>query len=176
MSDEETQFPANVVPLRPVSAGAAKNRSEKKWGKPVMDCCGFCILPSLLLRAQRRLGLSATQLALVIQLIDFWWTEDKIPWPKKETIGQRLNLSDKQIQRLVRGLEQHGYVKRIARKTRHGRTSNGYDLSGLVSKLQELAPEFAEAADAKRTVERRGGLKKKRTGVRAAPDPMSNVS
>jgi predicted transcriptional regulator len=162
MSNLAEEFPFNVVPIR--SAGVAKSRSEKKWGKEVMDSCGFCILPSLLLRAQRRLGLSATQLALVIQLIDFWWTEDKIPWPKKETIGQRLNLSDKQIQRLVRGLEQRGYVKRVMRKTRHGRTSNGYDLSGLVVELQKLAPEFAAAADAKRKVERRGGLKQAARG------------
>lgn len=151
-----------IVPIR--SAGVAKSRSEKKWGKEVMDSCGFCILPSLLLRAQRRLGLSATQLALVIQLIDFWWTEDQIPWPKKETLGQRLNLSDKQIQRLVRDLERRGFVKRVVRKTRHGRTSNGYDLAGLVVELQKLAPEFAEAADAKRKVERRGGLKQAARG------------
>jgi hypothetical protein len=45
--------------------------------------------------------------------------------------------------------------------TRHGQTSNAYDLSGLVSKLQALAPEFAAAAEAKRKVERRGGLKTK---------------
>lgn len=101
------------------------------------------ILPALLLRAQRRLGLSPTQLALIIQLSDFWWDDGKIPWPKKETVGQRLNLSDKQVQRIVRDLEERGYVQRVKRVTRHGRTSNGYDLSGLVRKLQELAPEFA---------------------------------
>lgn len=43
--------------------------------------------------------------------------------------------------------------------TKHGRTSNAYDLSGLVAKLNELAPEFTAAAAAKRKVERRGGLK-----------------
>jgi hypothetical protein len=47
----------------------------------------------------------------------------------------------------------------VPRKTLHGRTSNGYDLSGLVLELQKLAPEFSAAADAKRKVERRGGLK-----------------
>jgi biotin operon repressor len=120
---------------------------------------GFCILPALLLRAQKRLGLSATQLALVIQLSDFWWDDGRIPWPKKETLAQRLGLSEKQVQRLVRGLEQRGYVKRLLRMTSHGRTSNGYDLSGLVQKLNELAPEFAAAAAAKRKVEHRGGLK-----------------
>jgi hypothetical protein len=145
---------SNVVPLRP----ATRQRSEKKWGAAVM-ARGFCIIPALLLRAQARLGLSATQLALIIQLSDFWWDDGKNPWPKKETLGQRLGLKEKQVQRHVRALEERDYVKRITRMTRHGRTSNAYDLSGLVSKLAELAPEFAAASDAKRKVERRGGLK-----------------
>jgi predicted transcriptional regulator len=168
MSGEEVT--PKVVPLRPA---VAKTRSEKKWTKPVMDCCGFCILPSLLLRAQARLGLSATQLLLVIHLIDFWWSDEEVPWPKKETLGERLGLSDKQVQRLVRALEQRGYVQRVVRTTRHGRTSNGYDLSGLVRRLQELAPEFAAAAEAKREVERRGGKLKK--GLRARPIAVPSI-
>jgi hypothetical protein len=59
----------------------------------------------------------------------------------------------------VKGLEDRGYVTRQVRMTKHGRTSNAYDLSGLVAKLNELAPEFTAAAAAKRKVERRGGLK-----------------
>jgi len=169
MSDDFSDLSPNVVPLHVPSASTAKNRSERKWGKEVMDCSGFTILPSLLLRAQKRLGLSATELMLVIQLVDFWWTEEQIPWPTKETLGQRLSLSDKQIQRLARGLEERGYVKRVVRKTRHGRTSNGYDLAGLVKRLKELAPEFAEAANANRKVERRGGLRKKGPKMRLVP-------
>lgn len=154
MSEAEKTPTSNVVPLRPT----ARRRSEEKWGIAVM-ARGFCIIPALLLRAQARLGLSATQLALLIQLSDFWWDDGKHPWPKKETLGQRLGLKEKQVQRHVRALEERGYVKRIARVTRHGRTSNAYDLSGLVSKLAELEPEFTEASDARRKVERRGGLK-----------------
>ena len=150
---------SNVVELRPRPPG--RQQSEKKWGVAVMKL-GFCILPALLLRAQRRLGLSATQLALIVQLADFWWNDDKLPYPKKETLAERLGLSEKQIQRLIRGLEQRGYVQRHKRMTKHGRTSNAYDLSGLVEKLAALAPEFAEAAAAKRKVERRGGLKDKK--------------
>lgn len=147
---------ANVVELRPKAP--TKRSFESKWGKAVA-AQGFCMLPALLLRAQRRLGLSPSQLAVIIQLCDFWWDDDKVPWPKKETIAQRLNLSEKQVQRIVRDLEGRGYVKRVKRVTRHGQTSNGYDLAGLVQKLQELEPEFAAAAEAKRKVERRGGLK-----------------
>jgi len=156
MSKEPEATASNVVPLRPPRA--LKRRSEAKWGAAVM-ALGFCIVPALLFRAQRRLGLSSRQLALILQLAEFWWEEGKDPWPKKETIAQRLGISEKQVQRLVRELEQRGYIRRKTRMTRHGQTSNSYDLSGLVLKLQELAPEFAAAAEAKRKVERRGGIK-----------------
>jgi hypothetical protein len=154
--------PMASVPPPPVvkSAREAKLRSEKKWGVDVM-AVGFCILPSLLFRAQHRLGLKSTHLAVILQLADFWWYDDKLPFPKKQTIAERVGLKEKQVQRLIRDLQQRGYVKRIERKTPHGQTSNSYDLSGLVKKLRELAPEFLQAADAKRKAERRGGLKAK---------------
>jgi predicted transcriptional regulator len=155
-----TALPSNVIQLP--SPKAAKLRSESKWGRQVMDQ-GFCILPSLLFRAQSRLGLKATHLALILQLAEFWWYDDNLPWPKKETIAQRMGLKEKQVQRIVRDLEQRGYLQRNTRMTPHGQTSNSYDLSGLVKKLQELAPEFAAVAAAKRQVERRGGLKAKLT-------------
>ena len=60
MSD--TQETAKVIPLRPAKAAKA---SEAKWGTAVMDL-GFSIIPSLLLRAQRRLGLNPTQLAVLL--------------------------------------------------------------------------------------------------------------
>lgn len=161
---------AKVVPFPPSAAAtanpptkstrAAKLRSEAKWGVDVM-AVGFCILPSLLFRAQHRLGLKSTHLTIILQLADFWWHDNKLPFPKKQTIAERVGLKEKQVQRLIRDLQQRGYVKRNVRKTPHGQTSNSYDLSGLVKKLQELAPEFLEAAAAKRKAERRGGLKAK---------------
>ena len=51
----------NVVPMRPIREAAATRegtrQSERKWGKKVM-ALGFCVVPSLLLRAQPRLGLN----------------------------------------------------------------------------------------------------------------------
>ena len=158
---------SKIVPFPVASAAptkatrAAKLRSEQKWGVDVMAAAGFCILPSLLFRAQHRLGLKSTHLAVILQLADFWWHDDKLPFPKKQLLAERLGLKEKQVQRLIRDLQDRGYVKRNVRKTPHGQTSNSYDLSGLVRKLKELAPEFLEAAAAKRKAERRGGLKAK---------------
>jgi hypothetical protein len=150
--------PNNVVELRPPRA--ERLASEAKWGRQVMSI-GFCILPALLFRAQRRLGLSGMQLALITQIAEFWWQGGKFPFPKKDTLAQRMGISDKQVQRIARQLEQRGYLARETRMTAHGQTSNTYNLSGLVKKLKELAPEFISVAEQKRNVEKRGGLKAK---------------
>ncbi|WP_430450076.1 helix-turn-helix domain-containing protein [Rhodophyticola sp.] len=90
MSDKNKSDGGNVVQLRAPKAGRA---SEKKWGKQVMDL-GFCIVPSLLLRAQQRLGLNPTQLAVLMQLCDFWWEDARKPHPGKKLLAERLGLSE----------------------------------------------------------------------------------
>lgn len=129
-------------PKRKASRGSAD-----KWGRNVMEL-GFCIVPSLLFRAQRRLGLSPTQLAVLLQLADFWWDAARKPYPKKTDLAERLNLSDRQVQRHIADLEAAGFVRRIERTASHrGKISNEYDLSGLVEKLQALEPEFRAVAE-----------------------------
>jgi len=133
--------------------------SERKWGKMVTGQ-GFCIVPSLLFRAQRRLGLNATQLAIIMHLADFWWEQERKPHPSKATLGERLGISSRQVQRHIAELEKAGILKRIERIGFYGKQSNYYDLSGLVNRLEELAPEFQEVKDQtkkmRREVERRG--------------------
>ncbi|MCI4680611.1 helix-turn-helix domain-containing protein [Rhodoblastus acidophilus] len=134
--------------------------SAEKWGQAVMDL-GFCLVPSLLLRAQRRLNLNPTQLAVLLQLCDFWWDKERKPFPSKETLSQRLSLSERQIQRYIAELEQEGLVKRIERRAANGgKLSNTYDLSGLVKRLQSLEPEFREVEEAskaaRKAVSKRG--------------------
>lgn len=123
----------------------SKKVSEKKWGRAVMEL-GFNIFPSLILKAQRRLGLSPTQLALLLHLTDFWWDVERLPWPSIALLGERTGLSSRQIQRHLKELESAGLITRIGRTAPHkGKLSNIYDLSGLVQKLQALAPEFLKA-------------------------------
>jgi len=151
-----TEKGAKVVPLRPSKADQS---SDKKWGRTVMKQ-GFCIIPSILLRAQQRLGLNPTQLAVLLQLCDYWWDHGRKPYPSKEKIGERLGLSARQVQRYMADLETAGLLLRGERYSANGgRLSNEYDLTGLVEKLKKIAPEFEEAKEVKRQASRKGGLK-----------------
>lgn len=146
MSIEITTLDEEVEDLALPKAKPTK-ASADKWSHPVM-ALGFCVLPSLIFRAQRRLGLNPTQLAVLLQLADYWWDAARKPFPKKVDLAERLNLSDRQVQRHIADLEAAGFVQRIARTASHrGKISNAYDLSGLVEKLKALEPEFRAAAD-----------------------------
>ena len=59
--------PEDRMTKNPLKANAAQKSvqtTEKKWGKKVVGL-GFCIVPSLLLKAQRRIGLNPSQLAVL---------------------------------------------------------------------------------------------------------------
>lgn len=146
----------NVVPIK---ASPEQKQSEKKWGVAVMKL-GYCILPSVLLQAQARLLINAQQMIVLLQLVEHWWTADGKVYPSKDTLADRIGLTPKQIQRHIKVLEQKGLVQRIPRVIKgRGKTSNEYDLSGLVKKLKDIEPDFTEAKRLKHAAARPGGLR-----------------
>lgn len=146
----------NVVPIK---ASPEQKQSEKKWGVAVMKL-GYCILPSVLLQAQARLLINAQQMIVLLQLVEHWWTADGKVYPSKDTLADRIGLTPKQIQRHIKVLEQKGLVQRIPRVLKgRGKTSNEYDLSGLVKKLKDIEPDFKEAKRLKQAAARPGGLR-----------------
>lgn len=149
---------SNVVPIHQTT----ERESEKKWGRSVVTA-GYAIVPSLIFKAQARLGLSCTQLALLLHLVDYWWHSAKLPYPSKKTLAERMHLGERQVQRYLTELENAGFIRRIERFAGHkGQQSNMYDLKGLVDKLKKLEPEFRqvreEAEINAREVTRPGGL------------------
>jgi predicted transcriptional regulator len=147
-----------VVKLTPKKDN--RKASEKKFGKPVMSL-GFCIVPSLLIRAQARLGLEPQQMNVLLHLLDMWWDKDSKPFPTKARIAEQMNVSEKTVQRHIVAMEIRGLVKRIYRtKPGRGRTSNEYDLSGLVQKLHELEPDFTQEREEKSKRKRNVALPK----------------
>lgn len=165
MSDlvQESTNPATPLPTSGI--GSVKKVASQKWGADVIKI-GYSMVPSLLLRAQRRLGINPTQLAILMQICDFWWDESRKPFPRKELLSERLGIKERQVQRHIAEMEKAELIKRISRfdsKT-GARSSNYYDLSGLVAKLQALAPEFAKVEEEnqkrRREVERPMGRRK----------------
>lgn len=147
---------SNVVPLK---RSPEQRQSEKKWGTAVMKL-GYCILPSVLLQAQARLLINAQQMIVLLQLIEHWWTADGKVYPSKDKLAERIGLTPKQIQRHIKVLEDRGLVKRIPRVLKgRGKTSNEYDLSGLVKRLKEIEPDFTEAKRLKHAAAQPGGLR-----------------
>ena len=133
-----------VVPF-PSKHVDGKRKWDQMWGKSVVGY-GYVALPRLLLDGQRRLGLNATQMLILIHLANQWWEPGKNPWPSKARLANSLGLSSRK-QRF---------------RANKGQTSNEFDLSGLVLKLQQLEPEFSAARKAssemKANVQKRGGL------------------
>ena len=119
MSDHTS---ADIAKVIPIDSAKARRASERKWGKKVMER-GFCIIPSLLLRAQRRLGLNASQLAVLMHLADYWWDIDRKPYPSKKTLGERMNLKPRRVQTIIAELEKAGFVRRVKRLNRLGASS-----------------------------------------------------
>lgn len=161
MANKDTTS-AKVIPLHPLKA---KKASERKWGKDVMGF-GFCIVPSLLLRAQARLKLNPTHLAILMHLADYWWEAERKPHPSKKTLGERLGLSARQVQRYIAELEDMKLLQRIQRTApSRGKQSNFYDLSGLVARLKELEAEFRQVEEKAKSERRRVS----RPGLRSRP-------
>lgn len=143
MSEEPTLDPApTIVPFQPK---IALKVSEKKWGHDVLRH-GWCLLPSLLFRAQRKLNITPLQMAVLLQLLEHWWEAERAPYPSKETIAHRLDMSPRQVQRHIAALEEAGMVQRRERwAVNQGQLSNFYDFDGLVAALKRIEPEVAEA-------------------------------
>lgn len=145
---------------------------ERRWSKEVLEP-GFTLIPSVLLRAQARLHIDAIDLAVLLHLIDHWWSSSEMPYPSKRRLAERLMVSEKTIQRAVARLEAEGLVRRIARHySGGGQASNYYDLSPLVERLRPLAKDVMDArAEARATVraaERPGGRRKRSPAKPAA--------
>lgn len=146
-----------------------RSPNAEKWGLKVMEQ-GFCMIPSLLLRAQRRLHLNPSQLAVLLQIIDHWWDAARKPYPSKKELSLRLGIGERQVQRYITDLEREGLLRRHERYAEHGgRQTNFYDLQGLVDKLAEIEPEFREARELARKNRKAaaspGWRPKKKTGA-----------
>lgn len=126
------------------STGAAKSSTERIFGTKVLSH-GYTGVPNILLRAQKRLGITPTQLNIIVQLLSYYYDPARPPFPTKRDLAQRVGITEQTLRINIKALEDAGLITREQWKTAAGDYgSNRYHMSGLVKKLKELEPDFEE--------------------------------
>lgn len=112
--------------------------AEAKWGDGLR--MGYLIVPGVLLRAQAKLGLDATDLAVLLNIILHWWTPDDWPYPQPSMIARRMGVSTRTVERRLEGLEERGFlIRHPSEKSRDGFVIRRIELTGLVQRLEAFA-------------------------------------
>lgn len=104
-----------------------------KYGEA--SVAGFQAVPDLLLKHQRDLGLSATDLTVLLNVLMHWWYPGQKPFPRSTSIGKRMGVSPRTVQRSLQQLEELGIL--VREKDQRGPTY--LDPAPLVEKLEALA-------------------------------------
>lgn len=127
--------------------------TQRIWGKKVCEH-GYAAIPSILIKAQKRLSIRPTEMNILIQLLDHWIDPARPPFPTKRQLAERMGITEKTLQNNMNSLEKKELVKRERRKTAAGDwTSNIYHLDGLVEKVQALEPDFTETRRKKKAMQ-----------------------
>lgn len=119
-------------------------RPQAKWGAAVAGGeTGFHVVPDVLVRGQSTLGITATELVVVLNLLLHWWKADSFPHPRPSVIAKRMGVSTRTVERAIQSLEDKGLIRRLPpEKKDAGPTVRRFDMSGLVKAVQQLAEEF----------------------------------
>lgn len=110
---------------------------EARWGKGLLN--GFVVVPRLLLLKQRELGLTSSEVVVLLNLIGSWWKQDDHPYPAVRTLAQRMSISVRTAQRVLESLEDKGFIERVRNARGNGRSRDlkvtRYSLAGAVAKI-----------------------------------------
>ena len=169
MSAQQTSVAEPVIttpsPTPPIAEPIKKNSNALKWGKVNIDA-GWTCIPNILIHRQRTLGLDAVDLNILLHLITYWWEDENLPHPSKDTLAKSIGVSPSTIQRHIREMEKAGFLKRIIRpKAGEKNDTNLYDLTPLRSILEPHAKVELDARQASRDKKR-----ERKTKVTLAPE------
>lgn len=141
------------TPLQPEEEKAKVN--IEKYGRTLMDA-GWTVVPSTIIERQRKLGLDATDMNIVLHLMNHWWQADNKPHPSKGRIADALGVSARTVQRHIARMEAGGLLKREVRSAvGKGTQTNRYSLEGLIDAATPMAQEALDERAAKRKRTRR---------------------
>lgn len=134
---------------------------EERWGKPLTQS-GWTAFPSVLVRRQKGLGLSALDINILLHLMTYWWYAGNDPHPSKKTIADAIDVTPRTVQKRIAAMEAAGL---ITRKKRYlpagGSTTNQYSFEGLIKELEPFAQEELDRRAARQAEDREQAKRKK---------------
>lgn len=112
-------------------------RTQNKWQHAAHS--GFQMVPDILLKKQVELGLSATDMLVLMNITMHWWYAEQRPFPRTTTIARRMGVDERTVQRSMRKLIGLGLLEKEKEVTFSGTQRDVCDLSGLVERLGAYA-------------------------------------
>jgi hypothetical protein len=116
------------------------NRIASKWGDAI--ALGFLAVPDALLINQSVLGMTTTESMVLLNVLSYWWFEERKPFPRTSVIAKRMGVANRTVQRALEQLQ----LKGILEKGENSRGATTFDPTPLVAKVQKLTrrdPRFA---------------------------------
>ncbi|MDE0001159.1 MAG: helix-turn-helix domain-containing protein [Rhodospirillaceae bacterium] len=96
---------------------------------------GFQAVPNVLLKHQDSLGLSTTDLVVLLNVLMHWWYPEQKPFPRSTTIAKRMGLSQRAVQRALQQLQERELL--VRERSEDG--SACLNPEPLVAKLEQFA-------------------------------------
>lgn len=114
-----------------------------RWGDAVDP--GLLIVPGVLLKYQRQLGLMPVDVLVILNLVELWDEGEDMPSPRLSVLADRIGCDARTIQRTIQKLERADLLRRLPNEIRKGRTIRRFDLTGLRARLVTLSKQTPKA-------------------------------
>lgn len=169
MRSNEGVLMAENSTRKKVDARQSLRTNEQKWTKPLMDA-GWVAFPSVILEKQHAIGLTPTDINIILHLATYWWTAENKAHPSKRSIALALNVTPRTVQRRIAAMERAGFIKREERRIlQQGSKTNLYHFDGLIEAATPFAQEKIEVR-ARRKEEDKDRQRRKRPHLQVVPN------
>lgn len=128
-----------------------KEALQEKWGEGAL-LMGWAAIPTTLLFLQEKLRITPMGMNILLNLVAHWWERTEKPFPSQEVLAVRMGVSKRSIQREIARLCRLGLLEKEASSVRHPQYKgrNTYDLTPLITVLNQEAPNLVESMRLKR--------------------------
>ena len=122
-------------------AASTASLVERKFGEA--SRLGFQPVPNVLARSQAALGLDATDMVILLNVMMHWWEPEEWPYPRLSVIAKRMNVTRRTVERRIHKMTRMGLIRRLPSEADHyGRKVRRFDLSGLIDRLKQIASSY----------------------------------